>query len=344
MSMMHPCFDPETTVTERLALIRGNMVKLFHRFEAPDAPIFDLRDECLKLLRSVGLLKSRRYSSRHVGVHPKNRYGDGLIIAHVGKLVIKFSVRGFSIEELGVPRATEMPPAGHWRHEEFTNFCNETVTKSDGVLPKFDPNEIEILSAQKSHTSQSCRCVLKGAPCDDDRVATNGVYSMDKIRGLRPSYAQVIDDGMLWEVVPWEVEDAFPLIMDLVQEAGNAAGTSVQHETRLEVCLKMVASYKRQSKGADLTDIESAVIWKKVVEETQSNDHEFNDELPDLAEFLKHTKYDMLGKLVDYQKSLKFVPRTVPASVMTAVMKLALGEDGRGHQTFKLDLSFYNIL
>ena len=228
MANMHPNLEPSMDTCTRIALIRSGLQKVFKRYNEPDAPIFDLRDEAVKLLRSVNLPRKRNFSAKHVGVHFKNRYGDGLIVAHVGKLALKFTIRGFSLEELGIPRATAMPPAGHPRRTQFEAFNKELVDKSNGTLPEFEPNEIEILSGQKTHTSQSCRCVLKGAPCDDTRVATDGKYCMDKIRSLRPSYAQVCLEGMEWEVIPWAVEDEFELIMNLIQETGNAAGTSFQ--------------------------------------------------------------------------------------------------------------------
>ena len=110
MANMHPNLEPSMDTCTRIALIRSGLQKVFKRYNEPDAPIFDLRDEAVKLLRSVNLLKKRNFSAKHVGVHFKNRYGDGLIVAHVGKLALKFTIRGFSLEELGVPRATAMPP------------------------------------------------------------------------------------------------------------------------------------------------------------------------------------------------------------------------------------------
>ena len=133
-----------------------------------------------------------RPSSCFEALTSSRRGGDGLIVAHVGKLALKFTIRGFSLEELGIPRATAMPPAGHPRRTQFEAFNKELVDKSNGTLPEFEPNEIEILSGQKTHTRQYCRCVLKGAPCDDTRVATDGKYCMDKICSLRPSYAPIV--------------------------------------------------------------------------------------------------------------------------------------------------------
>ena len=150
---------------------------------------------------------------------------------------------------------------------------------------------------------------------------------------------------MEWEVIPWEVEDEFELIMNLIQETGNASGTSFQAETRLEVCLRMMSAYNRITKGeASLSHAEAGVVWKSVVAEAQQGDHAFNDELPALSEFLMVAKSSLLKKLVDYQKTLKFAPRVVSSSVMQNVMAMALGDDGRGHVTFRLDPSFITII
>ena len=111
-------------------------------------------------------------------------------------------------------------------------------------------------------------------------------------------------------MIPWEVEDEFELIMNLILETGKAAGTSFQAETRLEVRLRMMSAYNRITKGeASLSHAEAGVVWKSVVAEAQQGDHAFNDELPALSEFLMVAKSSLLEKLVDYQKTLKFVPR-----------------------------------
>ena len=51
---MHPNFDASMTVKQRLQLIYGPMATVFKRRSEPNAPIFDLRDECIALLRSAG--------------------------------------------------------------------------------------------------------------------------------------------------------------------------------------------------------------------------------------------------------------------------------------------------
>jgi hypothetical protein len=205
---MHPNFNDGMTTKVRLALVPDGLKEIFRRFrEDVDPPVFELRDKCIQMLRSVKLLKMRRYTSNQVGVHPKNRYGDGIIPGHVVSLVEKFTLRGFSEEDLGIPRATELPPPGHARREEFVRFCNLLAEKSGGILPMYGANEIEIVSGQKSHTSQACRCVLQGAACENELIAADGRCSLEKVRAQRPSFAKVCEEGMEWEVVPWEVED-----------------------------------------------------------------------------------------------------------------------------------------
>lgn len=336
---MHPNFNDGMTTKVRLALVSDGLKEIFRRFrEDVDPPVFELRDNCIQMLRSVKLLKLRRYTSNQVGVHPKNRYGDGIIPGHVVSLVEKFTLRGFSEEDLGIPRATELPPPGHARREEFVRFCNLLAEKSGGILPMYGANEIEIVSGQKSHTSQACRCVLQGAACENELIAADGRCSLEKVRAQRPSFAKVCEEGMEWEVVPWEVEDEFDLIMDLIQETGNAATTTAQQETRLEICLKMTSSFNRStSLRNNMTDTETDEVWTKVIQEARRGGSDFADEIPDLANFLKNSKTEQLHELVDFQKSLSFNPRIVNASIMHQVMKVPLGEDGLGHQDLKMD-------
>ena len=326
------------SVRARISLASVNLDLISKKFLGKNSAIFELRDECIGLLRSVDLLKMRKFNARHVGVHPKNRYGDGIIPSHVTKLAAVFALKGFSIEELGIPRATELPPAGHPRRLVFEAFMANIVNKSDGVLPPYDPNEMEIVSGQRSHTNQSCRLWIKGAPCDgNDKLSVNGKYAISKLASLRPSYNEACQEGLPWEVIPWEVEDDFPMIMDLIQEGGNAALTAAQRETKLEMCLKIEMQFARMSDGKILSQEDNKKVWDTIIADAVATDTDFADEIPDLAEFVQATDPKQLLELVDFQKSILHAPRTISASLMQQIMTIPLGEDGKGFQEVRME-------
>jgi tryptophan synthase alpha subunit len=326
-------------VQERIAAVQDRVIAICEQFNSdPDAPIFALRDEALTLLKSQNLIRSMRYHPRHVAVHPKNRYGDGIIPNHVQDLTTDFAKGGFSLIELGVPFATEMPPNGHERHGDCLQFIRKIVEESNGVLPSYADDDVKILSATKSHTSQSTRCVVFGMPHDYEPITENGHLSLHKVMQLRPEYARVCEEGFEWDVLVWQAEDAFsPGIVELLQEAGNAGHGIGKAETRLEVCLKMHGKAQKLLSQPN----PPADVWDHVEREASRAKSTFASEIPELRKFVEKfaggSKAVHLEQFVSFQRTLKH-PRIVQGSYLAAIAGAVLGTDGRGCNNFRVDL------
>ena len=74
---------PDASVDERLQEIKPQILNLLELYKDPTSANFEIRDEVVRLLRSKNLFRRMRLHSRFVGVHPKNRYGDGITPSHV---------------------------------------------------------------------------------------------------------------------------------------------------------------------------------------------------------------------------------------------------------------------
>ena len=61
----------------------------------PDATVVSLRDECKDLLKEAKLMEKVVMNSRDLGVHPGNRYGDGVVPAEVLGLITDIFGNGF---------------------------------------------------------------------------------------------------------------------------------------------------------------------------------------------------------------------------------------------------------
>ena len=69
-----------------------------------------MRNSVLETLGKHGLLqKELQIHSQYVGVHPENRYGDGIVPADVIRLLEGIFSTGFSVSELDKPTACELP-------------------------------------------------------------------------------------------------------------------------------------------------------------------------------------------------------------------------------------------
>ena len=209
-----------TSSAERLAVIAPRLKEIMRSYrEMAMPPIFALRDELRSLLIAHGLLVKMQLSSRFVAVNEKNRYGDGIQVKHARNQINTFAKYAFSKLEIGIPLATEMPPEGHKRYRKVADFNNKLVDDSSGALPRFAAEETKLLSISKSHSSMACKMVLFGVPHDNEALTEDGCLSLHKIKLVAPEFAAAIDDGFEWEVVQLCVDDAFPGVTDLLQDA-----------------------------------------------------------------------------------------------------------------------------
>ncbi|CAK0796998.1 unnamed protein product [Prorocentrum cordatum] len=310
-------------------------------------PILQLRDQAVRLLRKEGLLRRQKTNGRYVAVHPRNRYGDGIIPSHVRTLVRSFCSDGFSMDEVGVPFAIEMPPPSHQRHAEALEFNGDLVKESHGFLPPYDEGEIKILSVSKSHTTQATRCIQFGSPTDSDNVefGTDGKLDIHKIGLKRPTLADAAKEGFEWDVLVWQAEDAFGAIIDLLQESGNAAQKVSMNETRWETLFKMhggvqkiVTNFEANKKEGDI--LNPGVAWGRAITKAQSRNPDFVSEIQSLATFARKLAggpdAPNLQELRAFNRSCQ-KPRIVQGPVLAAVADAVIGSDGLGCIPFRID-------
>ena len=67
------------------------------------------------------------------------------------------------------------------------------------------------------------------------KITPDGSLSLDRLRSVAPRFAKAVQEGIEWEVPPWQVEDKFGDVMELFQESGSNKNMLAQGESRLEV-------------------------------------------------------------------------------------------------------------
>ena len=108
------------------------------RFSEPNAPLQLLKDEVKRLLALKKLMIKAIVDSKWLGVHPENRYGDGVVPADVLGLISDIYSQGASKSALLEPTACEAPPSGHSRQIQFEAFNKGIIGGSGGQLPEFE--------------------------------------------------------------------------------------------------------------------------------------------------------------------------------------------------------------
>ena len=128
------CLSNPMSVKDRIESMRPIMEPILLEYRhGKNPPVFTLRDKAITLCRSQNMLRKQHTPSRYVVVHPRNRYGDGLVPEHIYKLIDSFSLLGFSEIEIGVPLASEVPPDTHARGAEVRTFNEAMVKDAQGL-------------------------------------------------------------------------------------------------------------------------------------------------------------------------------------------------------------------
>ena len=216
--------DAMGDVGKKLRHIWHEMRALLDRAKEPEAPLIAIRKDAIALLISVELLERKvRVHCKHVGVHACNRYGDGIIPAAVHVLLAGIFKMCYDVEELDKPTAFEMPPIGNPRRIVLIAFNRKQTEGSSGRLPPYESGgeEIKILTVTCGHTTQTLRCVHYGVASEHPVLAPDGHFSIGILRMKQPPYAEAVDAGMEYDVIPWQVEEVLEDVVDLFQEAGN---------------------------------------------------------------------------------------------------------------------------
>ena len=109
---------------------------------------------------------------------------------------------------------------------------------------------------------------------------------------MRPEYADAIEKGFEWNILLWQAEEAFPALIDLLQETGNLGQQSAMDETRWQVALKICTSSQRLVKEAEAdvaagrTALAIDAISSIVEREALRGSPKFANEVVDLRKYV----------------------------------------------------------
>jgi hypothetical protein len=206
-------------------------------------------DKMLELLKANGLAYIQRISPEFVGVHPTNRYGQGVTPSAVHALLEDICHLGWSWKKVAQATCVEMPVGKFQREHEFFNI--ELALRSDKQLAPVGAGTLKFYSLSCGHTNQGLRAAHAGVPSTSETLGDNGFMDKGKIASRDPAMGRAIAEGLEWLVLCRQVEVAFPQLLTMIQEALNASDQIHRAESELEVAMKIHQLAKRQfeSKG-----------------------------------------------------------------------------------------------
>ena len=192
--------------------------------------------------------------------------------------------------------------------------------------------ELDILSATCSLLAQGFRCFLHASPSDHPTLSDNGKWSLHKLRQRQPKYAAAVGTGLGWYVVPSELEERFPRIMELFMEAGNLPAARAKPETRYRIVLKLQAAAQRHFKAQTSAGESADEVWERVKLEAMHGRPSLKDEIGDLVVFLKNLSGGLetpihLDMLTSFVRTLQS-PRLVRGDCLAAFATATIGTGG----------------
>lgn len=198
-----------------------------------------LNAEMMAVIEKSGLMKEERKLCAAVGVHPDNRQKAMLIAVDAQNLLLKFADYGYNPRmwdalALTVPAGAE---GDRWREEN-----EKLVRDSDGLLAPIQGDSIEIVTGRGSHGTGACRIAEFGAKSIHEKLADSmGNVSKAKLLELQPSWQDPLQNGLLYKILPGELELAVPGLLACLSLLGNASNDVYRQPSELQLCARIHA-------------------------------------------------------------------------------------------------------
>lgn len=198
------------------------------------------------------------FSIWEVMVHPDNRAGLGLNTFQVHKTLKTVKEIGGDAEAVHRATCFEMAPAGNVRDDQIA-FNQGLVDRAHGQLAKLCGRE-RVLSVACSHFCAGCRAA--DASCltpESDLADDNGKLNKLQLVNNDAEFLSLIDKGWSWTVLPFCVQEVWPKLPDLAQDALNAEHATFSMASELQVMLSMSNRAAQQRDGVDWNKIKADI-------------------------------------------------------------------------------------
>ena len=217
----------------------------------------------LKLLEKEHIAYKIRIKPEHVGVHAKNRDGYGINVVDIHELIVDIFHVGWDWDEVRAVCSDKDPM------DEESILINKKLGEEHPTLwPQIPLASLHYFSLGASHTNGVLIIAGAGMPNQEDSITVDGKICVRKISLKDADYAEAINEGLTWLVIPHEVLNMFPDLAQLIQSALNArVGKS---DTELQVLRKIHNSWialKNQLRDSkhlvDFDKVKRAVLRSK---------------------------------------------------------------------------------
>ena len=314
------------TIELRMKMVHGDIQAILNRAKQKDAPVVRLRDLAFALLRKNKLSYKARFHCRQVGFNPRNRSQVGIEPQENTRRLRKYRRSGWSNIECSNAAATERAPGARGDAIEKKNI--EVVEQSAGKIASVLPGSLKIFTITCGHTNQALRAGDAELPSTEEDLSLNGKLNKVKICGDDQDYLEAMTIGMEWTVIPWQIEQKYPELIDLIIEADNVPVTAARADNIVERLFKIQKIAKEASLSGN-TD------WNLIANiANRSELQRPEEEVAQLVSFVKSSSGGLenpfvLREIDNWAKTLPFL-RDCPPSVLALFVSIDLGPGGAG--------------
>jgi hypothetical protein len=210
----------------------------------------------MKVIEEAGLQSLERKHVDKVGVHPSNRELSMLVPIDVHDLLLKFADNGWN-EKLWDAMALTIPSGVEG--DEWKTRNVELVSGSDELLAPMTHDCIELVTGRGSHSTAALRLAkFGGAKSIHAKLAgPDGKVSQAKLLELQPSFKEPLEQGVLYKVIPGELELAVPGLLACLSRIGNASHDVYRQQTVLQLCARIHSIVVAKQQTGNVIDWQS---------------------------------------------------------------------------------------
>ena len=241
-------FEATVPMATRAKVVGAIINARIEDFEFSDGQGVDaFQEELENRMRAANLITSEWVQVDKVGVHPDNRERTMLVPVDAHDLLLRMCHDGFSRKKC-ITMAGEIPPTPdglQWRKKNV-----ELANSSEGLLPSYNLDELEIATARGSHTTAAIRIAKIGAVGVHEKLSDGGRISTAKIVEFCPSMNNPITMGIEYDVIKWELVIECPRLMEIMSRTGNQGHSVGRIQTALQNCNRIYSLLHSAPKNA----------------------------------------------------------------------------------------------
>lgn len=186
--------------------------------EPDDSRIRKCTDDMIAVCLKHNYASVQTIHPKAVGVHPKNRDGEGLLLGRAVSRGEKILSVGFSWKVVALDAICFEDHPGH---RQIADFTMDQCAANPGMA-QYVRHEVKFGPVGATHCNHWLAMVGDESPCTSPTLSEDGKMSQRKVF-VDKDAKHAVEHGLKWVAISYLVEEAFPAIPTIIQRALNAS-------------------------------------------------------------------------------------------------------------------------